>query len=45
MNVNMMADYVEVIADRLLVALNLSPIFNKKNPVRTGNGATRTSSY
>ena len=34
MNPDMMSDYIEVVADRLLIALDLEPIYHKKNPVR-----------
>ena len=34
MNAEIMADYIEFIADRLLVTLGCDTMFNKKNPVR-----------
>ncbi len=34
MNADLMADYIEFIADRLLLSLGFAPLFNKDNPVR-----------
>ncbi len=34
MNARLMRDYVEYVADFLLVELDFAPLFGKKNPVR-----------
>ncbi len=45
MNAKLMRDYVEYVADFLLVELGLSPLFGKRNPVHICAVADHTEAY